>query len=275
MTPGIFAKTFPGETPEAVLARIAEAGFGAAQYNLACSGLPAMPNAMPDGAAEAVAAAAYRTGVALAALSGTYNMIHPDPAEREAGLVRLEVVAAAAAAMGAPVVTLCTGTRDAADKWRAHPDNARPEAWRDLTAEMEKAIRIAERHAIRLGIEPEPANVVTDPAAAARLLAEMGSDRLGIVLDPANLFETGGPELVAPRVADAVDRLAGHILLAHAKDRAPDGRVVPAGHGSVDFPDFLARLKGAGFDGAVIAHGIAAEEAPAVARFLAERIAAA
>ncbi|TIX52716.1 MAG: sugar phosphate isomerase/epimerase, partial [Mesorhizobium sp.] len=41
-----------------------------------------------------------------------------------------------------------------------------------------------------------------------------------------------------------------------------------AGRGVVDFPDFVARLKASGFDGPLVTHGLSAEEAPSVARFL-------
>src|SRR5690606_16651568 len=99
------------------------------------------------------------------------------------------VIAASCTAIGTGIVTLCTGTRDPDDQWRYHPDNGSPQAWRDMLAEMEKAVEIAMRHDIRLGIEPELANIVDSAKAARRLLDDIGGDRLVVVLDPANLFE--------------------------------------------------------------------------------------
>ena len=169
---GIFAKTFPGSEPGAVLAAVAGAGFAVAQYNLACSGLDPLPDAIPDGAPVAIRAAAEATGVRPVAVSGTFNMIHPDVAARAEGLRRLSRLIAAAPAMGVRLVTLCTGTRDPADMWRAHADNATAEAWRDLTASMATAINAAESAGVDLGIEPELANVVSSAAAARRLIDE-------------------------------------------------------------------------------------------------------
>ena len=126
-----------------------------------------MPDAIPAGAAEAVAAAARATGVAIAAFSGTYNMIHPDPAVRQEGRRRPRVLAAAARGMGTRLITLCTGTRDPDDQWRAPPGNDAPEAWRDLLAEMRRRVAIADRHDVDLGIEPELANVVDSAAKGA------------------------------------------------------------------------------------------------------------
>lgn len=82
---GIFAKTFPGTTPLAVLQAAADAGYAAVQYNMACSGGPALPADVSPETAAAVLAASQRTGVAIAAISATYNMTHPDPAKRRAG----------------------------------------------------------------------------------------------------------------------------------------------------------------------------------------------
>jgi sugar phosphate isomerase/epimerase len=300
---GIFAKTFPGTTAEAVLTAARDAGYGCVQFNLACCGLPSMPDALPSGLAADIAAASRRTGVAIAALSGTYNMIHPDAAVRAQGLRRLEVLLMEARGMGTSMVTLCTGTRDPADQWRRHPDNDTPEAWADLLVEMDKAAALAERYGVDLGIEPEHANVVSSAWLAARLLRAVPSERLRIVLDPANLIDDVAPSIVArgldPRdypserpdavgapdrvdarvepahddvFAEACDLLGDRIAMAHAKDRDAAGAVVPAGAGIIDFDAFFAELSRVGFAGPVVTHGLAATDALAVAGFLRQKL---
>jgi len=265
---GIFAKTFPGSDPQTVLAAVRAAGYTATQYNMACSGLAAMPDAIGPAAAQAVAQAARGQGVAMTAVSGTYNMIHPDPAVRAAGHARLATLAASCAAMGTRVITLCTGTRDAQDQWREHPDNTTPEAWRDLLASMETAIGIADRHDVLLGIEPELANVVNSAQRARELIDQLGSTRVRIVLDPANLFEVATPAAQRDIVAAAIDLLADRIVMGHAKDRHADGRFATAGQGVLDYPHYLDCLRRAGFDGALVTHGLGADEAAGVAVFL-------
>ena len=265
---GIFAKTFAGSDPGTVLAASKAAGFACVQYNMACSGLAAMPDALSAQDVAAVSAARGASGVAIAAVSGTYNMIHPDPAMRAKGLARLEVLLRHAAAMGTGMVTLCTGTRDATDQWRHHPDNGSAQAWADLLAELGKACAVAEPLGIKLGIEPELANVV-DTAPRARLLLDtLQSPALGIVLDPANLFEVAALSDQRDFLSRSVDLLADRIALAHAKDRDASGRFATAGKGVVDFPHFLGRLRAAGFDGDLVTHGLAAAEAAGVARYL-------
>ncbi|RZS52922.1 sugar phosphate isomerase/epimerase family protein [Sphaerotilus mobilis] len=265
---GIFAKTFPGSDASTVLAAVRAAGYTATQYNMACSGLAAMPDAIEASATQAVAQAAREQGVAMTAVSGTYNMIHPDVAVRAAGHARLATLAAACAGLGTRVITLCTGTRDAQDQWHGHPDNTTPEAWRDLLASMERAIEIADEHDVLLGIEPELANVVNSAQRARALIDQLGSERLRIVLDPANLFEVATLAEQRDTVSAAIDLLADRIVMGHAKDRHADGRFATAGTGVLDYAHYLAGLQRVGFNGPLITHGLAAEEAAGVAVFL-------
>lgn len=265
---GIFAKTFPGTEPSVVLSAAAAAGFGVVQYNMACSGLSAMPDKAPAGVLDAIRSATSQTGIEIVALSGTYNMIHPDPAERARGHAHLETLAAVASDLSIRLITLCTGTRDPDDQWRSHPHNDARDAWADLLASMEIAVAIADRSDVDLGIEPELANVVNSAEKARRLIDQVGSPRIKVVLDPANLFEVETLDAQRRIVAAAVDRLANRIVLGHAKDRTWHGGFTTAGTGVLDYRHFLACLKAAGFNGPIVTHGLAADEAPGVATFL-------
>ncbi|WLR99464.1 sugar phosphate isomerase/epimerase family protein [Shinella sumterensis] len=269
---GIFAKTFEGTQPGPVLKAVAGAGFVCAQYNMACSGLASMPDAIDEGQARAIAGAAHKAGIEIAAVSGTYNMTHPDRAVREAGHRRLAVLAERSHAMSTRLITLCTGTRDPYDQWKEHPDNGTPEAWRDLLEAMETAIGIAERYDVDLGIEPELANVINSAHKARRLIDEMQSRRIRIVLDPANLFETATLDEQRTTISAAIDLLADRIVMAHAKDRNPDGSFATAGKGVLDYSHYLGCLKAIGFTGSLITHGLAAKEAEDVSRFLSEKL---
>jgi sugar phosphate isomerase/epimerase len=265
---GIFAKTFEGAEPGAVLAAVSDAGYPGAQYNMACSGLPSMPDAIPEYVTAAVRSAAREHGVEIVALSGTFNMIHPDPAVRASGHRRLEALASAAPSLPTRLITLCTGTRDAEDQWRMHRDNDTPSAWADLLDAMEIAVGIADRHDVDLGIEPELANVVNSASKARRLIDEIGSPRLKIVIDPANLFEKETIDTQRYLVSSAIELLADRIVMGHAKDRTAAGAFTTAGKGVLDYPHYLTRLKAVGFEGSMVTHGLAAIEAAEVAAFL-------
>jgi sugar phosphate isomerase/epimerase len=265
---GVFAKTFAGGDPVTVLTQARRAGYDCVQYNMACSGLAAMPEVVTQAQCADVAKAVQASGVGITAVSGTYNMIHPDPKVRADGMRRLGVLIAAARAMGTGMVTLCTGTRDAGDQWRGHPDNGSDDAWRDVLEEMGRACLLAEAAGVRLGVEPELANVVSDAARARALIDTLQSPAVGIVLDPANLFEVAPLAVQRDVIARAVDLLGDRIMMAHAKDRDAAGAFVAAGKGVVDFGHFIGRLRAAGFDGDLVTHGLQVDEAVGVADFL-------
>jgi len=265
---GIFAKTFEGQTPDLVLSSAAGAGYTAVQYNMACSGLSSMPDEISAEVVQAIAQAAISNHLSITALSGTYNMIHPDLSIRSQGHRRLATLASAAAAMDTKLITLCTGTRDPIDQWHDHPDNRSADAWKDLLASIEIAIGIADQYDLYLGIEPELANVINSAVTARQLLDEIRSSRLKIVLDPANLFETASLESQRNIVSQAIDLLADSIIMGHAKDRTASGTFTAAGHGVLDYLHYLACLKAAHFSGSLVTHGLSAEDAPGVASFL-------
>lgn len=269
MIPAVFSRTYPLTTAAESLKAARADGFAAVQFNLSNLGLAPLPEALPPDLEE-VPALAARAGVALAALSGTWNMAHPDPAHRALMRPRFRLVLQAARRMGVGVVTLCTGSRDAADMWRAHPDNATPEAWADLRAELAWALDEAAGLGLALGIEPEPANVICDAPAARRILNEMQAPHLGIVLDAANLIPAREAARQAQILGPALELLGGDLLLAHAKDHDARGVVVVPGAGVIDLPGFVAGLRGAGYDGPLIGHGFTAAEAGRAGRVLQE-----
>ena len=265
---GIFAKTFERASVDAVFAAVASHGLSTVQFNMACIGLPSLPGPVPDAVPAAVRAAAERHGIRIAALSGTYNMIHPDRAVRRDGQTRLAALIALAPRLGTPIVTLCTGTRDAEDQWRGHPDNGTAAAWRDLVEALAALLPAAEAAGIVLAVEPEPANVVDGARRARCLLDELASPALGIILDPANLLDDCTPSASRARIDEALALLGPAIVLGHAKDRDAGGAVVPPGQGVVDFAHLLAGLDQVGFAGALVMHGLAEGEVGAATAHL-------
>ena len=268
MRVGIFAKTFPGETPGDVMRAARDAGYSSVQYNFACSGLGALPTAISSEAVIAISAASKETGVDVAAVSATYNMIHPDGALRDKGRRSFEAIAAIARTIGAPLLTVCTGSRNAADQWSGHPANHSPEAWLDMIDEFRRLIAIADDYDVLIGVEPELANVVNSADQARRLMDNLENERIRIVFDPANLFETEDDQRRGEIIDKAIDLLGDRIAIAHAKDRNPDGSFATAGKGTIDYPRYLASLRAAGFTGDLITHGLSASEAAGVATFL-------
>lgn len=266
MYPAIFSRTYPIQRIENALAAIEADGFAGAQMNLSSFGMESLPPDLDESPLSRGRQEAQRLGVAMSALSGTYNMAHPQFEARAERRPRFLRVLKAASLIGAPIVTLCTGSRDADNMWQAHPENASTEAWRDLREELDWALAEAASLGLTLAIEPEPGNVVRDAIVARRLLDEIRAPHLKIILDAANLIGVEGLGQQAEIVTKAVDLLGPDVVLAHAKDINSKGEVVAPGEGAIDLRAFVAALSSAGFDGALIAHGFDAADTSVAGR---------
>jgi sugar phosphate isomerase/epimerase len=262
MNLGIFAKTFVRGSLPATLDAVVDSGLRTIQFNMGLTGGSSLPDEIPAELAAHVRDEAALRELFMAAVSGTYNMAHPDPAVRADGARRLETVIAAAPALGTSVVTLCTGSRDAADMWRRHPDNATPEAWRNMRASIEPALDVAEHHGVTLAFEPEHNNVVDSAVAGRRLIDELASPHLKVVIDGANLFSGGDLDRQADTLREAFDLLGDHLVLAHAKDVRDDGTIVAAGQGDLDYDLYLGLLAQHTRSVPVVLHGLAEDEIP-------------
>jgi sugar phosphate isomerase/epimerase len=266
---GIFARVFPPGPPAHVAGSIRTAGFTVTQLNLSALGRPTLDTTLADEDTAEIATAFTRAGVRIWGLSGTFNAIDPDRHARAHATSACIAVIDRAPQIGAEVVTLSTGTRDRDSMWRAHPDNATIPAWHDLLATLEQLVPAAARSGIRLGIEPEPGNVVCDARSARRLLRELGDDaqHVAIVLDPANLLTVGTLDEQQEILTQAFAELGDHTAAVHAKDVVPSGYAAP-GAGGMDY-DLVFRLHAElPRPVPVIAQDVSADDAARVHTFL-------
>ena len=265
---GIFSRTYQPAGIDRIFARIAQDGYQTIQFNFSSAGLPSLPKDWPEATIKAVMASATQSGLTICALSGTYNMAHPDVTRRQADRIGFTNIVRAAQFMQVPLVTLCSGTRHTTDMWLAHPDNGSTEAWVALRGELDFALELAERHGVALGVEPEPGNVVGNAKIARRLLDEIESPQLKIVMDAANLLP---PECQARQrevVAEAVSLLGADLALVHTKDVSATGEAVAAGRGVVDFHNFLKGIMSTGYRGPLVSHNFPEKDAAYVSGFL-------
>ncbi|HUQ09056.1 MAG TPA: sugar phosphate isomerase/epimerase [Steroidobacteraceae bacterium] len=265
---GVFSRTYQLAGTAQVFAQAVQDGFRAIQFNFSTAGLASMPESCPGSIIDAVLDTAKRHGLSICAMSGTYNMAHPDAVRRQADRAGFANVVRAAQIMKVPLVTLCTGTRDAANMWAGHADNASAGAWAAMRRELDFALELAECHGLTLGVEPEPANIVADAVVARRLLDEVASPRLKIVLDSANLLPPEKQSRQREVVAEAAVLLGADLALVHTKDVGPAGEPVAAGKGVVDFSVFLEAVLSTGYRGPLVSHNFPASDAPHVVSFL-------
>lgn len=270
MTPGIFARTFVRPSVGEVFRAVAKHHLRVAHFNYACAGLPSLPDEIDPALADRIRKSAAEHRIALVGVSGTFNMIHPDAKQRRDGLRKLEVIAGACGHLGTGMVTLCTGTRDTENMWRHHPENDSAAAWKDLRVSMTKALTVADKHGVDLGIEPEVGNVVSSARHARRLLDEIKSPRLKIVLDPANLFRPGDLGRSEEIFDEAFDLLGADIAVAHAKELGADGHAgnLPLGKGVLDWERYVSGLRAVKFNGPIVLHGFEERDVAASLKFL-------
>ena len=275
MTIGIFAKTFTQPSLEGVLDRVHRHALTQVQFNMSCAGLASMPDYIDPAIAKKIYKETYKRNIQIAAVSGTFNMIHPDVKERETGLKKLRALAAACDAMETFIITLCTGSRNPDNMWQFHPENNTASAWNDLLEIMEKALDIAQEYEVVLAFEPEPANIVANAQKGKKLLNEMRSKHLKVIMDAANLFHPGNVHAMRETMKEAFDLLANDIVIAHAKDiqiRNNELEVVAAGKGILDYDVYVELLYEYGFNGALILHGLREDEVETSVQFLEKKL---
>lgn len=239
---GIFARTFPRATPQEVAAAVARAGYPLAHWNFAAIGRSTLGGDVDPAQVAAVRRAFDDAGVAIPSVSATFNLIHPDPGLRAAQTTQAVRLIGLVPDLGADVVTLCSGTRDPDDMWRAHPGNLASDAWAAMRRTLDDLMEAAATAGVRLGIEPEPGNVVRDASRAARLLDELGPDApVGIVLDPANLLSPESVPRQSEVLAQAVALLGPAVIGVQVKDVAASGASAP-GAGLLDYPALFRTL---------------------------------
>jgi sugar phosphate isomerase/epimerase len=272
---GILLKTFSRPNLEAYFDAANSYGLECVQLNMECAGLESMPDEITPQLAARIRSAAAARNIAIASLQGTFNMCHPEAAQRAAGLRRLRVLAKACPQIGTSNIHICTGTRDRTEMWRHHPDNDSPQAWRDMSACIRAAVDIAKPSGVVLAFEPEVNNVVNSAKKARRLLDEIHSPHLKVTMDPANVFHAGQLTHMREVLDEAFALLGKDIVLAHAKDLSHDGDAghEPAGHGKLDYDRYLSLLRACGFNGPLLLHGLSESQVPGCVAFLREKLA--
>lgn len=260
---GIFAKIFVRPSLGQVLDAVVERGLRHVQFNLSSAGLPTLPAELPDIQCRAIREAFEKRGVAMTAISGTVNIIHPDLHTRAQGLERLRVLARASKALGTDLITLSTGTRNPGDLWSGHPENGSPVAWREMLASMEQITRAGEDCGVRFAFEPEQANIVNSARRARELLDALRSRYVGVLIDPANLLNPENMHISRDVLTETFALVGGEVMLAHAKDISATGVFgnLALGKGVLDFAHYFRLLKSVGCELPVIAHGFSEAEA--------------
>jgi sugar phosphate isomerase/epimerase len=249
-------------------------GLQAVQFNFSCLGLPTLPEVIDPALCAEIRQTFESRRLRIAALSGTFNPIHPDPQIREAGVSGVKKLCAACQGLGASLITLGAGSYDPDNMWGWHPQNSSAQARRELIETFRQIIPVAENHEVTLAFEPEITTVISTIPQSVELVEEIGSPYLRIVIDPANLFSPAMLPRMPEMLREMVTQVAPYLALAHAKDIGEAdaaGRTMhPAaiGKGKLDFDLYLKLLSEVGYSGAIIMHGLKEDEMPVAKKHL-------
>ncbi|MEM7514549.1 MAG: TIM barrel protein, partial [Bacteroidota bacterium] len=145
------------------------------------------------------------------------------------------------------------------DKWASHPDNDSPKAWEAFCRELDILLEIAERYEVRLGIEPEYANVIHHTEKAVRLLATYEGAPLRIIFDLANLVPSGTSEEASEVIEADIRKLFPYTEIVHVKDKTSGEIPTVPGNGFLPLADYVKRWQALDFQGAYIFHGFEKE----------------
>lgn len=246
MTLGIFNKMFPRPTLGESLDAVAGYGLRHIQFNLSSAALESMPSTLSAAQCASIRGELDARQITNQILSATFNIIHPDPERRETGFARFALLAHSAKSLGTHTLSVSTGTRDPGDMWHEHPDNDSEAAWLDMLRGMARLAAIAGEQDVSIAFEPEQANVVNSAKKARAAIDALESARVKVLIDAANLLNRSNVREQDRVLKEAFDLLGDRIVVAHAKEFSAEGQLggVALGRGVVDFPLYVALLRG-------------------------------
>ncbi|MCU0914532.1 MAG: sugar phosphate isomerase/epimerase [Planctomycetes bacterium] len=177
----------------------------------------------------------YRSaGLAIHSIGVYTNLIHPDPAERQANLAYFEAMMKVGAQMNVRTFITEAGHYQAPDRPAPPVEyHFQEPVWKMMVDTGRELARLAERYDATVLFEPFYRHFLATAKRTRVYLEEIGSPRLRVLLDPANLLE-------ANDLGEMFDQLASRIDCLHAKDRKLHvDRGVPAGQGDLDYVKFV------------------------------------
>ena len=223
-------------------------------------GIRGLPDELDENLCRTVRETFDRHGIRLAAVSATFNAIHPDRALRQQ---EIRVVPSGSSRVPCPGNQRCNAlhrhSRPEAICGGGIPTMARPRLGADLLDTLDALVPAAEDQGVVLGIEPEQANVIDSAVKARRLLDEVKSKQLRIILDGANLFDPHDLERHGGRSCSRHLTFWGRTSRWFMPRTSPATRAEKdqaAGTGKLDWPTYFRLMKGCGFDGPLLLHNL-------------------
>ncbi len=243
----IFTGVYAGLPLEEAAKRIKADGFGAVVNEGVFADVRFDPLAPDWEAAKKIATALDRNGIKVVGLYGYYNVVAPNPENRQRGEQRMQFLIENWRRLGSNNISTETGSLNAELEWNDAPENATEGAYQQCRTSLEKFARLAEKNGAVVSIEPYWKNIIGSVERTERLFRDIQSPGLKLVMDPCNYFRKAELARMQPMLKDIFQRVGNQTVLAHAKDvkaaaNADDTELPYAGKGVLDYPLYLRLL---------------------------------
>ena len=183
---------------------------------------------------EAIGRAYRSAGITIHSMGVYTNLIHGDPAERQACLKYFEDMMKVGSDIGVRTFITEAGHWEPEKLTPGVPYHFREAVWKQMLATIKQLAEMAERHDATVLMEPSFASFLASAKRTRVFLQEVNSPRIRVLLDPANLLEVD-------EIEEMFDELTPWIDCIHAKDRKLHvDQGVAAGQGDLDYRKFVS-----------------------------------
>jgi sugar phosphate isomerase/epimerase len=183
---------------------------------------------------EAIGRAYRSAGITIHSMGVYTNLIHGDPAERQACLKYFEDSMKVGGDIGVRTFITEAGHWEPEKPTPGIPYHFREAVWKQMLATTRQLAEMAERHDAMVLMEPFFGGFFASARRTRAFLQEVNSPRIRALLDPANLLEVDELEAM-------FDELTPWIDCIHAKDRKLHVDAgVAAGQGDLDYRKFVS-----------------------------------
>jgi sugar phosphate isomerase/epimerase len=214
---GIFTGYYPYAADE-VIKRIKADNFSCVQLDVSFKDCDAVKDQLTKQKANVIRDKFRDANLPVVAISAYTNLVHPDPAKREANIAYLKMMMERALDLGCPYVVSETGTYNRDSDWVWHDDNAKESAYQESCEVIYDIVKFAREVGAGFLVENYVANVIGSVEQVLRLFKDINMPNLGLLCDPTNYFNDGNIEDVDNELHRIFNALSDRMVVAHAKD---------------------------------------------------------